>query len=87
MVVTNTDGQSGTLNNGYTYTRRQSGADGDFDHAEQWNGERRDGGDHHRHGLPGGSDGESGRHGGDGRDGGEQHVDHGHDCRRTRRAR
>ena len=46
VVVTNTDAQTGTLNNGYTYS--QSGADRDFDHAEQRNGERQG----HRSQLP-----------------------------------
>ena len=41
MVVTNTDAQSGTLNNGYTYTANQSGTDGDCDYAKQRDGERR----------------------------------------------
>ena len=77
VVVTNPDAQSGTLNNGYTYTATNpaptvsaisptSGTTGG------WNA-----GDDHGDGVPGGRDGESGRDGGDGSDGGEQHVDHG----------
>ena len=38
-----------------------------------------DGGDHHRHRLPGGSDSEAGRNISDRSDGGEQHIDHGDD--------
>ena len=55
----------------------QSGADGECDHADIGNGERRDGGDHHGHRLPGGGHGQAGRNIRDRRDRGEQHVDHG----------
>ena len=39
-----------------------------------------DRGDHHGHGLSGGSHGEAGRNGGDRSDGGKQHVDYGNDA-------
>ena len=56
---------------------RKSGADGERDHADVGNGEWGDGGDHHGHRLPGGSDSQAGRNICDRRDGGEQHIDHG----------
>ena len=79
VVVTNTDAQSGTLTNGYTYTASNPAPTVSVDLADVGNDGGRDAGDDHGHGLPGGSDGESGRNGGDGGDGGEQHVDHGDD--------
>ena len=75
VVVTNTDAQSGSLTNGYTYTR-QSGADSDLDHAQH--GHRgRDLGDDHGHRLPSGSDSKPGRDGSDSGECREQHIDHG----------
>ena len=60
-------------------------ANRDFHLAELGNDQRWDGGDHHRHGIPGRSDGEPRRDGRHGGDGGEQHVDHGHHSRRMPR--
>ena len=77
VVVTNTDSQSGTLTNGYTYGNPAptvSSICAEFRTSQRWNA-----GDDYGHGVPGGSDGESGRNGGDRRDGSEQHVDHGDD--------
>ena len=85
VVVTNTDSQSGTLTNGYTYANPAptvSSICAEFRTSQRWNG-----GDDHGDGVPGGSDGESGWDGGDRCDGSEQHVDHGRRRRRTRRER
>ena len=57
VVVTNTDAQSGTLNQRLYLHREQSGADGDCDQSHVRNQRRRNAGDHHGHWLPGGRDG------------------------------
>ena len=65
VVVTNTDGQSGTLTNGYTYTASNPAPTVSASLADVGNDGGRDGGDGHGDGLPGGSDGEAGRNGGE----------------------
>ena len=80
VVVTNTDGQSGTLTNGYTYTATNPAPTVSASDADVGNDGGRDGGDDHGDGLPGGRDGDAGRNGGEQRDGGEQHDDHGDDA-------
>ena len=52
MVVTNTDAQSGTLNNGYTYTVTNPAPTVLSITPEQRDGERRNACDHYRHRLP-----------------------------------
>ena len=80
VVVTNSDAQSGTLTQGFTYTTPSNPAPTvatitpDVGHDR-----RRNGSEHHGDGLPGGSDGEAGRDGGDECECGGQHVDHGDD--------
>ena len=80
VVVTNTDAQTGTLTNGYTYTTSNPAptVSSITPNSGTANGGTRC--NYHGHGLPGGSDGEAGRNGGDGCDGGEQHVDYGDDA-------
>ena len=64
------------LNQRLHLQRNQPGADGDFDQSHLWNHRRRNSGDHHGDGLPGGRDGRFRRDSGHRRDRGEQHVDH-----------
>ena len=79
VIVTNSDTQSGTLTQGFTYTAViQSGTDGERNFARVGNGRGWYGSDHYGHGIPGGSDGEPGRNTSHGCDGGEQHVDYSH---------
>ena len=81
VIVTNSDTQSGTLTQGFTYTTIQSGTDADRDLARVRNGRRWYSSDHNGHGIPGGSDGEPGRNTSHGCDGDEQHVDYSHHSR------
>ena len=76
VVVTNTDAQSGTLSGGYTYTASNPAPTVSSISPDVGNGQWRHGGNNHRHGIPGGSDGEAGRHGSDRSRGRQQHVDH-----------
>ncbi len=62
VVVTNTDAQSGTLNNGYTYTAMNPAPTVSAIKPDVGNGEWRDGSNHYRHRVPGGGDGQAGRH-------------------------
>ena len=79
VIVTNSDTQSGTLTQGFTYTTGSNPrTDADRGLARVGNGRRWYGGDHNGHGIPGGSDGEPGRNTSHRCDGGEQHVDYSH---------
>ena len=79
VVVTNTDAQSGTLTNGYTYTNPAPTVTSITPNSGT--SQRRDRRDHHRYRFPGRRHSEAGRNCRHQRDGGEQHVDHRHHLR------
>ncbi len=76
VVVTNTDGQSDSLTNGYSYTNPAPKCE--LDRAQLRTCSGWDERDHHRHRFPVGSHGKPGWHGSKQRKCREQHLDHGH---------
>ncbi len=81
VVVTNSDSQSGTLSQGYTYTTPVNPAPTVTCIAPSvGNDSGRDAGDDHGNGLPGGSEREFGRNSGDRSEREQQHDHHGDDA-------